>query len=290
VARCVGDDHEVRLYSLWCARMLAMIGRPPATILDRAIVIELRRRTSDEPIARLRQDRIAEELRPLREQWRRWADDHAAAIRAADPDVPAGLHDRAADCWRPLLAIADLAGGEWPARARAAAVSLSGEQTDEAIGTELLADIRTIYDDRDSERMSSTDLAAALVAMADRPWSEWSRGRALTAARLARLMRPYGIVPVLYRDGARVVRGYPRTMLIDAWSRYLPALGDPDRYTATSPVSTGLDRPNLDLLHEGDVADRDRAIAPMSMGRCSGVAVSDGRSGHVAGEGGPDGI
>ena len=40
--------------------------------------------------------------------------DHASELREADPVVPPELHDRAADNWRPLLAIADLVGGEWP--------------------------------------------------------------------------------------------------------------------------------------------------------------------------------
>jgi putative DNA primase/helicase len=35
------------------------------------------------------------------------------------------LHDRAADNWRPLLAIADAAGGAWPERARKAALTLA---------------------------------------------------------------------------------------------------------------------------------------------------------------------
>ena len=34
-------------------------------------------------------------------------------LRVADPPVPAELHDRAADNWRPLLAIADAAGANF---------------------------------------------------------------------------------------------------------------------------------------------------------------------------------
>ena len=33
-----------------------------------------------------------------------------------DPEVPAFLHNREADLWRPLFAIAALAGGDWPER------------------------------------------------------------------------------------------------------------------------------------------------------------------------------
>ena len=39
--------------------------------------------------------------------------------------MPASLDGRAADNWRPLIAIADLAGSEWPARARRVAESLA---------------------------------------------------------------------------------------------------------------------------------------------------------------------
>jgi len=42
----------------------------------------------------------------------------------AYPELPDGLSDRQGDAWEPLLAIADAAGGDWPAHARAAAVAL----------------------------------------------------------------------------------------------------------------------------------------------------------------------
>jgi hypothetical protein len=32
--------------------------------------------------------------------------------------IPASLQNQAADNWRPLIAIADAAGGEWPSRVR----------------------------------------------------------------------------------------------------------------------------------------------------------------------------
>ncbi len=56
----------------------------------------------------------------------RWGQDHAAGVAAIDPEVPTGLHDRAVDNWRPLLALSEAVGGEWPTRARAAARALAG--------------------------------------------------------------------------------------------------------------------------------------------------------------------
>jgi hypothetical protein len=71
------------------------------------------RRRRDEIVERLRLDRL-DEFIPLARRCARWALDNVARLRGADPPVPAELHDRAADNWRPLLAIADLAGGDWP--------------------------------------------------------------------------------------------------------------------------------------------------------------------------------
>jgi Protein of unknown function (DUF3631) len=44
----------------------------------------------------------------------RWEADHGTALAVADPAMPAGILNRTADNWRPLLSIAYLAGGIWP--------------------------------------------------------------------------------------------------------------------------------------------------------------------------------
>ena len=61
----------------------------------------------------------------------------------------------------PLLAVADVAGGQWPARARAACryFVFDGESNDKlSLGVRLLRDVRTVYKDRD--RMFSADNVA----------------------------------------------------------------------------------------------------------------------------------
>jgi hypothetical protein len=225
VARCEGDAHEVRLYSLWCPRVLAMIGKPAGTIRDRAIAIELRRRTAAELVERLRADRLEDDLSALRSRWQRWAHDHRAAVREADPEMPAGLHDRATDCWRPLVAIADLLGGEWPTLARQAAVELSGGIDDDAeIIVELLRDVADYLAEHDGEILPSEPLLEALVARPDRPWATWRHGRPMTERGLARLLGPLGIHAGRYRlPSGRRARGYRRDAWSDAMARYLPA-------------------------------------------------------------------
>ena len=63
---------------------------------------------------RVRRDGLLRQLDLLRRRAARWVADHLPALQAADPAVPDELDDRQADNWRPLLAIADEAGGEWP--------------------------------------------------------------------------------------------------------------------------------------------------------------------------------
>ena len=109
----------------------------------------------------------------LKRQATRWAIDNAGALREADPDVPVDLHDRGADNWRTLIAIADRVGSGWPARARATATALSRDGDDEeSAAVMLLADIHAIFGERGVERIASADLVAALVDMEHRPWPE----------------------------------------------------------------------------------------------------------------------
>lgn len=109
-----GDTHDVRLFSVWCPKVVALIGALPTTLRDRSIEIRMRRRTPDERITPLRCGRIFDAHADMRRQAARWTADHKAQIEVTDPALPAGLGDRAADCWRPLVAIADQLGGSWP--------------------------------------------------------------------------------------------------------------------------------------------------------------------------------
>jgi putative DNA primase/helicase len=222
IVRTTGEQHEARQFSTWCPKAIALIGRLPATLQDRSIVIPMKRREPGEYVERFRERKLAD-LDPLSRRAARWAKDHFAKLRSADPLVPDALDDRAADNWRPLLAIADAAGGDWPRLARGAALRLSGseQRLEDSLGTQLLGDIKTIFDDQPSSpgtasgRISSADLIAALVAAEDRPWST------LNARQLAQHLAPFDIAPKQLRLGDMNVRGYERAQFDDAFARYL---------------------------------------------------------------------
>ena len=125
---------------------LAGIGAMPDTIEDRAVVIRMRRRAPGESVAPFRHRRDRPALTSVAAQLDRRLSKHLAELERAEPAMP--LEDRAADTWEPLIAIADLAGGPWPAQARDAALVLAADQDTEARISDrirLLADIRAAF-------------------------------------------------------------------------------------------------------------------------------------------------
>jgi len=220
VIRTVGDKHEPRGFSTCCPLAIALIGKLPDTLQDRSVVISLRRRLQDEVITQFRADRT-DELKQLARKIRRWTDDNRGALIGAEPDMPPALFNRVADNWRPLLAIADAVGGEWPEKARKAAIELSARNDTTSFRTLLLTDIKTVFEVCNADKVSSQEIADKLAAMEGHPWAELSRGRPITTNALARLLKPFGIIPSMIRIGSNTIRGYTRDQFADAWGRYL---------------------------------------------------------------------
>ena len=104
----------------------------------------------------------------LKRRCARFVADHEREIASAEPAIPAGLTNRAADIWAPLLALADLADGEWPARARQAALGLTAPaQQHSPIGA-LLLDIWVALAASGRKRLFTRGLVDRLVAGGER--------------------------------------------------------------------------------------------------------------------------
>ncbi|GAA3242960.1 DUF3631 domain-containing protein [Dactylosporangium siamense] len=198
---------------------LAGIGAMPDTIEDRAVIVRMRRRAPGEKVAPYRVRRDGPPLRDLGEQITAWLRPFFAELEKAEPLMP--LEDRAADTWEPLIAVADLAGGSWPARARLAARVLTEAHDDDAVSerVRLLNDCRAVFADHPA--IPTTVLLDLLKADPESPWTE-NGPNGLSAARLAGMLREFGIKSVNIRFPAPTgqVKGYRRGDFIDAWDRY----------------------------------------------------------------------
>jgi len=204
----------------FAAVALAGLGDLPDTILTRCVIVRMRRRASTETIESFRRRFHVREGTTLRLRLEAWATMHIDELERAQPDMPVGIADRAADVWEPLLAVADLVGGEWPSRARVAAVTLvtDAKAASPSLGVRLLTDLRSVFGDRDS--LFTTTILESLIGIEDSPWGDL-KGKPLDSRRLASLLRQYDVTSTTVRVGGAPGKGYRRVDLHDAWLRYV---------------------------------------------------------------------
>lgn len=227
VGRCVvrGKAIDTEETESYCAVALAGLGNLPETILSRSVVVRMRRRAPDERVEPFRRRLLLEEGERLRSDLTAWAASAIGDVIDAWPDIPEQIKDRDADIWEALLTVADVAGGEWPARARAAALALvaQSKESSPSLGLRLLADIRAIFETAEMPDVMPTEaILRKLHALPEAPWSDM-KGKPITDRWLSSSLSKYEIKPGSIRVGDSVLRGYKRTALHDAWMRYLPS-------------------------------------------------------------------
>jgi hypothetical protein len=218
-----GNDWEPRDFKTFSAKAVAGIGHLPATIRDRSIPIRLKRAKRSENVKRFRKSKIRPEGEQLRQRIEEWAKTNTAKLREVTPELPDELNDRQQDVCEPLLAIADLAGGVWPARARAALIELCTGfmQPDDSTGLRLLADIRDIFATGQTDRLPTYRVLDCLQQCQESPWGEFDHGRPLSAFQLSKLLRSFDVRPRDIRFEQGVQKGYLRSDFEDSWDRYL---------------------------------------------------------------------
>lgn len=221
VIRVVGDDHEPKAFNVFGAKAIAGIGHLADTLMDRAIVLELRRKKPDEQVDRLRHAEPGL-FEALRSKLVRYAADNLESLRHARPVLPDEINDRAADNWEILLAIANLAGSNWPDKARKAALKISGEvEPVQTVGIELLSDIKEIFNERGVDKLFTADLIEALCSDEEKSWATYNRGKPLSPRQLGKRLSEYGIASADIRIGYTNKKGYQASHFADAFARYL---------------------------------------------------------------------
>jgi hypothetical protein len=295
-----GGGYEPRLFSTWAATLIAGIGEPPPTIADRAVPIDLKRKMPGETVKPLR-DRDGADLGVLKRKIARFVADNEDKIRDIQPAPLAVDNDRAKDMWEPLLAIADIAGGEWPVRVRAAGKALvdASERLLAEINIDvlLLCDIRDIFAEEfpdghiahkaetgrpdEGPRLSSKQLLERLHAIEERPWSNWGKEKKpMTGKVLGDRLRPYGIRSGTVRiDGVPKAKGYYLHSFKDAFARYAPTSPNLKRASVTNYLETAENQGKYDNSEASQtsefVTDENTQI-PSNSGVCDACTLGKG--------------
>ncbi|MEU2986244.1 DUF3631 domain-containing protein [Micromonospora aurantiaca] len=210
----------------FCMVTLAGIGELPDTVADRSVTINMRRRARGEEVAPFRARHKAP-LEQLGQKVNLWVRRNLQLLKDVEPDLP--VEDRAADVWEPLIAIADLAGGEWVDLGREACVALTGERKDTTVPreVELLRDLHIAFGD--DESVHTAVLIDRLSKLDESLWRKVQRmGGAefitptVTDREISKVLQDYdhNIRSAKIRKGDVVKQGYKRADLEDAWRRH----------------------------------------------------------------------
>jgi hypothetical protein len=307
-----GGGYEGRMFSTWAPTVIAGIGDPPATVIDRAVVVSLKRKLSTDSVAPLR-ERDGADLARLKRKIVRFVADNETALRVREPTPPLAVeNDRARDMWDPLLAIADIAEGDWPERARRAGKALvdASEQglSEGNVDLLLLGDIRDIFADEfppereaaregpgrpdDGPKLATKDLLEKLHGLEERPWSAWGRARKpMTDKALGDRLRPYGVRSRTIRVGPSTSKGYYLSGFQDAFARYLPSSPVSKRHTVTNARNQG-ETEDFDPSQIPNLLRFKNPRNPKETGVCDGVTDEKGGEplfgGNEKGERGAD--
>ena len=217
VLKCVGESHEPQVFDTWHPMVIASIGALEDTIMDRSIIINLRRKRPSENVQRLPVD-LSEEWKDWRSKALRWFMDNASALDYSNQiEPPYRGNDRAIDNWVPLFTLAKAMDETWYSRCEAAYQELVNEVEME-LPTRLLSDIRDHVVKATNTRISSNSMVQSLMADETAPWADMR----ITPSKVAVMLTPYNIKPRDMRIDDKILRGYESSQFEDAFARYLP--------------------------------------------------------------------
>jgi hypothetical protein len=204
---------------------LGAIGKLPQILITRCITIHMEKKPAGVEKWRINTNdhKFVEAANLVLGEIMKWAGrvvrQHAIVLNAdsvllnQNADV-AGLDNRFADVWRPLLAIADTFG--WGEAARNAARAISGEYANYDDGTQLLLDIRAIFNRLKIDRIEREVLRNELIKL--ERWNEWGRHAVLTKNEMMAMLRDFRVPPVHpIRIKGKLEQGWMRKDFEEAW-------------------------------------------------------------------------
>lgn len=227
VIRCVGKDLEARSFSAFAPCAIASIGKVPDTIMDRGIIINMRRLAANEHVEHFRHRIVAEDFKLLRRKCQRLMNDCEEKLKTICLDPVEHLLNRAFDNWECLFITADAIHGKTNEEVRRLAIKMTKRsQGDDTASqkTMLLQDIRQIFAEQEVEWMYSALLCDYLASLEERPWAELSRGNKITVNKLANMLKDFGIRTHQKNINGKNNNCYLVADFTDCFNRYLPPL------------------------------------------------------------------
>ena len=269
---------------------------------DRSVVVSLKKALAKDVSEHLR-DGTSPELVRLQKQLAAWSRRLGELPEPTLPEVLKHRAGRTGDNWRPLIAIAELAGDAWKELALAAVTEADTAETRPSRVQRLLTSIKNVFDnlsddekDRDKagnliERIETGKLLAKLISDETEEWGTANRGKAISwywlRDNLRGLLDPPGSAQwQLSNTGPNAAktdhrRGYYRYQFNSAWETYLPETPThhPPQYGISG--SSGIETEKTKAKSNGH--DRTSSVSDEKDGSSSGTEISSSQEIDSAG-------
>jgi hypothetical protein len=231
---------EPEFFDTFGCKVLASIGPLHETNEDRSIIINMQRKSRGIEVEELC-DVAPEIFVDLRRKIVRWVIDNRDKIQSTRLARPKSLVDRVWNKWRPLLTIAHVVGGIWPAECLKAAIAIAGASDEErSTRIEVLIRIRAASKKKDkvikagkdqADFLPTDEIITHLNSDKEAPWADWQKGdqKGITTKKLSGLLKPFGIKSVYPRTVGGRSHGYWLKDFKESFESYLPAEDEPEK-------------------------------------------------------------
>lgn len=246
--------------SVFGAVAFAGLGTLPAALLTRCIVVKMRPKRPEETAETFMHRVHAPIATAIGEALGSWARSVALDLAGSWPEPVPGVENRNGEVWEALLAVGDMAGGEWPQRARRACLEMVKGNESEPVkspGQRLLDDLRSVWKVSDGN-MSTAELIRRLYDVPGSPWRTlWPEAAA--PREMSALLAPFGVRPTKLRQGEKTMQGYKLADLQAIWPPLLAIAPVPDD-SDDVPDDTASDLAVPDVLNVPDFAEEAPAV------------------------------
>ena len=229
--------------TIFSPKAFASVGPLPESLADCSIPILLQplHHPDQSNIQRFDLASAQQQAQPLVAALESWSRKNISTLKSAPAcqrkDFPQRLTWRGQDLVEPLLHLADLVGGDYPARAREALLHVFDDpgRQQSATDVQLLRQIRLCFEHhRWPDGLPTSLILADLHSLPSRPWDI---DGPLTDRSLARMLRRYDIRPRVFRkksssNASSTARGYLQEEFINVWHNLLD---QPHQHTDPQP-------------------------------------------------------
>jgi hypothetical protein len=220
VIRCNSETFQPEKFPVYFPIAFGSIGKLQSTLLDRAICISLKRAPKGANIESY-WGAPKDDFTDLRNFLEGWANEKQDQILSEAVRPQSLGNDRAVDNWVPLFTTAKLISEQCLNDCSAAYVALAKKEKSEDLEILLLMDIKKILDKYSHDRIPSSRIVTLLNENLDRPWCEINKGRPMSQANLAKMLKNFEIESQAMKWNNKTMRCYSTDSFSDSFLRYL---------------------------------------------------------------------